>query len=217
MKKSVYLSLMGCCFLVVGYFVLVKDDSPIAVEPDAHVSQGPSVPLEESKTVFALSPIQKERQERLESRRQRMRESGYDTPIEYFDLEIAKLKELGQRGNVFALIQLGDQYLNEPELISGQPGFEFNKTPEEIGLQYLSRAAMAGATQPILTIAMRLAQSNSTEAYAWALLGEKLKVPGAIAVRDRLRPRLSNDDVNASTVLAEKKLVDFSLYSAQMH
>ena len=145
-------------------------------------------------------------QQRYDAREQRMAQGGYGTPAEYFYLPLTKLKELASRGDIFALIQLGQQYWDEPDAIASEAGFDASAPPNKLAVEYLSRAVMAGATQPALTLATRLAISDPPESYAWALFAEKLQIGGATEMASRLRTGLSDRDIEAARISAEQKL-----------
>ena len=135
-----------------------------------------------------------------------MAQGGYGTPAEYYYLPLTKLKELASNGDIFALLQLGQQYWDEPDAIASEAGFDTSAPPSKLAVEYLSRAVMAGATQPALTLATRLAVSEPAESYAWALFAEKLQISGATEMASQLRTRLSDRDIGAAVVSAEQKL-----------
>lgn len=145
-------------------------------------------------------------QQRYEAREKRMAQGGYGTPAEYYYLPLAKLKELASRGDIYALLQLGQQYWDEPDAIASEAGFDASAAPSKLAVDYLSRAVMAGATQPALTLATRLAASDPAESYAWALFAEKLQITGATEMASRLRTRLSDRDIGAAVASADQKL-----------
>ncbi|HEX8405049.1 MAG TPA: hypothetical protein VF670_10560 [Duganella sp.] len=145
-------------------------------------------------------------QQRLEAREKQMAKGGYGTPAEYFHLPLSKLKELAAKGDMFALIQLGQQYWDESSTIASDPTFDTSAPPNKLAVEYMSRAVMAGATQPALTLATRLAASEPSESYAWALFAEKLQVGGAAELAAKLRTRLSAPDIDAARLSAEQKL-----------
>lgn len=149
-------------------------------------------------------------QQRYEAREKRMASGGYGTPAEYFYLPLAKLEELAANGNVFALLQLGQQYWDEPDAITTEAGFNNTAPPNKLAVEYFSRAVMAGATQPALTLATRLSASEPSESYAWALFAEKLQIGGAAEMASQLRARLSDRDIDAARISAEQKLNQMS-------
>ena len=135
-----------------------------------------------------------------------MAQGGYGTPAEYFYLPLTKLKELAANGNVFALLQLGQQYWDEPDAMVSEAGFDTSAPPNKLAVAYFSRAIMAGATQPALTLATRLSASEPSEAYAWALFAETLQIGGATEIASKLRAGLSERDIDAARISAEQKL-----------
>ncbi|MEV4778121.1 hypothetical protein [Burkholderia sp. LMU1-1-1.1] len=145
-------------------------------------------------------------QQRYEAREKRMAQGGYGTPAEYYYLPLTKLKELASRGDIYALLQLGQQYWDEPDALASEAGFDRSVPSNKLAVEYLSRAVMAGATQPALTLATRLAASDPAESYAWALFAEKLQISGATEMASQLRTRLSDRDISAALVSAEQKL-----------
>lgn len=216
----------ACAMLAIGYFLFDGADaapqsplSPHLTEPapSASASNAPRFGDHSSHVQSDGSPFSGAAargtaltQQRHEAREKRMAQGGYGTPAEYFYLPLTKLKELASNGDIYALLQLGQQYWDEPNVIASEAGFDTSAPPNKLAVEYLSRAVMAGATQPALTLATRLSASDPTESYAWALFAETLQIGNATATASRLRTRLSDRDIEAGRISADQKLAQMA-------
>ena len=212
----------ACAMLAIGYFVFDAADpapqSPVSPQltepaPSASASNAPRFGDHPSHIQSGSSPFSGAAaretaltQQRHDAREKRMAQGGYGTPAEYFYLPLTKLKELASNGDIYALLQLGQQYWDEPDVIASEAGFDTSAPPNKLAVEYLSRAVMAGATQPALTLATRLSASDPTESYAWALFAEKLQIPDATETATKLRTRLSDRDIDVARISADQKL-----------
>lgn len=149
-------------------------------------------------------------QQRIELREQRMAQGGYGTPQEYFYLPLAKLREMGARGDIYALLQLGQQYWDEPDTIASQHGLDNGVPAARQAEAYFTQAVMSGATRPALTLASKLSASDPVESYAWATFAEKLQLQGAPELVAQLRARLTERELEAAMASSDKKYAEFT-------
>lgn len=213
----------ACATLAIAGYVLLAGTDPTPTTPPQPSHTGPELSVDGSSAPrftaqannvqSGHSPFSDSAandttlaQQRYEAREKRMAQGGYGTPTEYYYLPLTKLKELASRGDIYALLQLGQQYWDEPDALASEAGFDRSAPSNKLAVEYLSRAVMAGATQPALTLATRLAASDPTESYAWALFAEKLQITGATEMASQLRARLSDRDISAALLSAEQKL-----------
>nr|WP_315213003.1 hypothetical protein [uncultured Duganella sp.] len=210
---SKLLTLTAACatLAIAGYFLSDSADTTAVAPPLPHgaaPAAAATAATQQTRSPFSgAAPTETTiAQQRYDAREKRMAQGGYGTPAEYFYLPLAQLKQLAATGNIYALIQLGQQYWDEPDAIAAQAGFDASVPPNKLAVAYFSRAVMAGATQPALTLATRLSASEPSESYAWALFAEKLQVKGASELASQLRARLSDREIDAARISAEQKL-----------
>lgn len=117
---------------------------------------------------------------RRQLRQKKLESLGYSTPPDYYRMPLKSLYQLADRGDLFAMIQLGEQYYSETLDLESDPDFDVRLPPRQIGMQYLQDAALAGHVHVALIVANKFLESNQPdEAYAWARLAEQLGDRGA--------------------------------------
>lgn len=117
----------------------------------------------------------------LKERKLRMKQGGYYTPEEYFSLPLAELNRRAKAGDLYAMLQLAQQYYYESDALQSREGFDAGADAKALGRQYFADAAVAGHVQ-IIAVLVQLyeAEGDTANAYAWELFGQQmgLKVAG---------------------------------------
>ncbi|MET3132025.1 hypothetical protein AAKU55_002295 [Oxalobacteraceae bacterium GrIS 1.11] len=110
----------------------------------------------------------------VEKRRARMESEGYQTPAKYYDMDLATLTKKAQQADVFAMLQLGEQYWSESDVIQHDPAAEVQGNSRDIAKKYFAGAIQGGATHLAAVVSSKLVADNEVvEAYAWHLMSEK--------------------------------------------
>ncbi|WP_332851463.1 hypothetical protein [Duganella sp. S19_KUP01_CR8] len=111
----------------------------------------------------------------LEERKLRMKQGGYFTPEEYFSLPLAELNRRAKAGDLYAMLQLAQQYYYESAALQSSDGFDTEANPKELGRQYFADAAVAGHIQ-IIAVLVQLydAEGDAGKAYAWELFAGQM-------------------------------------------
>ncbi len=137
---------------------------------------------------------------RRELRRKRM--SGkYMTPPEYFTMNLAQLTALAKGGDVYAMIQLGEQFAHESSALERDPAYDWNnKNSMAIADRHFASAIAGGYTVVAGAQALRYAQAGSpVEAYAWSLVAERFNDRGSLVAfaRTGVAEKLSKQELQA--------------------
>jgi hypothetical protein len=109
------------------------------------------------------------------ARQKKMESLGYGSPPEYYEMDLKTLKRLAKQQDVFALLQLAEQYYNEERRLSSDPEFPKNEDPKQLAKQYLANAAGAGHSRAAAILARHYFDENDqVNAYAWRLVSEQI-------------------------------------------
>jgi len=109
------------------------------------------------------------------ARQKKMESLGYGSPPEYYEMDLKTLKKLAKQQDVFALLQLAEQYYNEERRLSSDPEFPRNEDPKQLAKQYLANAAGAGHSRAASILARHYFEENDpVNAYAWRLVSEQI-------------------------------------------
>lgn len=158
----------------------------------------------------APPPVVPDAKTRATERMKKMQEMGLNTPEKYFFMPLRTLKELGKTGDVFALLQLGQQYWDEVAMLEQDPDYDFKANPRSLALQYTQEAYLAGYNRAALVLANRLSQDNPTEAYAWALVSQELGDRDANKVLLSTSSQLNLPQIQQAQLIALKKNIELS-------
>ncbi|MYM34920.1 hypothetical protein GTP38_11280 [Duganella sp. FT94W] len=104
-----------------------------------------------------------------------MQKRGYTTPTEYFTMSLRELSERAKNKDVFALLQLGEQYWKESDELADDPAFDRSVSPVENARKYMSDAVAQGHSRAATIVsAMYEEQGQELEAYAWTLVSQSV-------------------------------------------
>lgn len=110
---------------------------------------------------------------RVARRRAKMAAAQYETPPQYYTMSLAQLQKLAGKGDVFAMIQLGEQYAFEQEALEFDPAFDVRADPKGVSKHFFIQAIGRGYTHLASVLASQaLEGGNLVEAYSWHLLAE---------------------------------------------
>ncbi|OFA06264.1 hypothetical protein [Duganella sp. HH101] len=127
------------------------------------------------------TPAEVDRAALRDERKARMKLGGYFTPEEYFSLPLTELKRRAQRGDLYATLQLAQQFYYEADTLPDDAGLEAGVDARARGRQYFADAAVAGHIQ-IIAVLVQLyeAEGDGANAYAWELFARQMgmKVAG---------------------------------------
>lgn len=120
-------------------------------------------------------PAPKSLDERIKTRRSRMEKYLYSTPPNYFTMTLAELDTRAKNNDVFALLQLAEQYWSEGEELADDPSYD-NKLPaKQTAISYMIGAAGQGHSRAATVASwMYEDQGQVIEAYAWGLVSQKM-------------------------------------------
>lgn len=130
-----------------------------------------------SKSPFAKGapPAQASLEARIEQRKERMKAKGIDTPPEYNTMDLKTLHSQAKRGDLFAMLQLAEQYAEEADALESDPAFDVKQSPNALSKKYLADAMAAGHNHSAAVLAKKHAEEhNAVDAYAWHMLSERL-------------------------------------------
>lgn len=130
-----------------------------------------------SKSPFAKGApaAQASQATRIEQRKERMKAKGIDTPPEYDTMDLKTLHSQAKRGDLFAMLQLAEQYAEEADALESDPAFDVKQSPNALSKKYLADAMAAGHNHSAAVLAKKHAEEhNPVDAYAWHMLSERL-------------------------------------------
>ncbi|NVE00315.1 hypothetical protein [Massilia sp. BJB1822] len=121
------------------------------------------------------APLAENRPRAIERRKEQMKEGGYYTPDEYFTLPLKELQKRAKAGDIYALLQLGQQYYYEGPALLEEDGYKLDEDPRFVGKRHFADAAVGGHGQmPAVLTRLYAAEGDMVNAYAWQLFGEQL-------------------------------------------
>ncbi len=110
-----------------------------------------------------------------EQRRKKMETQGYATPPHYYQMSVKALADLADKGDVYAMLQLGEQYYSENDALERDPDYRTDRHARQIGKEYLENASVAGHTQAAVIVSRKyMEEGKPVDAYIWTQLAEKL-------------------------------------------
>lgn len=201
--------------LLLTAFLIGHDDDPAApsFNPALPVrpSTSPVVVPEKHQVALVTNSTQGTRSQenemqaldkRIALRRKKMAGSHYATPHEYDSMSLKTLKELAKKGDVFAMLQLGEQFYSEGAELRSNPEYETvdNKL---VAKQYFADAVAAGHIHIAdILVAKYVEENNLVDAYAWHLLSKRFKDVGIDELyrRDSIYAGLSNEQINEANI-----------------
>ncbi|AKU21644.1 hypothetical protein [Massilia sp. NR 4-1] len=190
MKNIFVLAAMAAALL---YFAWPAEQSSVPAAPAAPISTAaapagkaaapavPLVPASPDSPSWARSPfgraapLAESRPRAIERRKERMKEGGYYTPEAYFTLPLKELQKRAKAGDIYALLQLGQQYYYEGPALLEEDGYKLDEDPRFVGKRHFADAAVGGHGQmPAVLTQLYAAEGDMVNAYAWRLFGEQL-------------------------------------------
>jgi hypothetical protein len=85
-----------------------------------------------------------------------------------------KLKQLGDSGDVFAMIQLGERCWSEADALVYDPDMDYSDKPQNIALRYFMPAVRGGAGNVTAVVAkIMFGDGNIIDAAAWDMIAHK--------------------------------------------
>jgi hypothetical protein len=109
------------------------------------------------------------------ARRVKMRKLGYMVPTEYYQKDLATLRQMAKNGDAYAMVHLGEKYYFELNGNQQNPEFDPKLDYGQAARQAFSEALAAGNIRSAAIIAETyLQENNKVDAYAWHLISEQL-------------------------------------------
>ncbi|HEX8610106.1 MAG TPA: hypothetical protein VF800_02355 [Telluria sp.] len=150
-----------------------------ASDAGAHAASGPGPrlvagagsmsPFGTGKPPTAEDP--KQRQARLQ---EKMKQLGFFTPEKYYKFDLKTLKKMADTGDVFATLQLAEQFYSESEGLENDPAYDLGASPKAEGNKYLEKAATMGIVRAATLLSLRYQEeAKPVDAHAWSLISQK--------------------------------------------
>ncbi len=109
------------------------------------------------------------------ARRVKMHKLGYMIPTEYYQKDLATLRQMAKNGDAYAMVHLGEKYYFELNGNTQNPEFGPKLDYASAARQAFSEALAAGNIRSAAIIAETyLQENNKVDAYAWHLISEQL-------------------------------------------
>lgn len=109
------------------------------------------------------------------ARRKKMEQLGYMVPADYYQKNLATLRQLAQRGDAYALVHLGEKYYFELNGQKSNPEFDPAINYPDAAKKSFSEALAVGNIRSAGIISeIYLQENNAVDAYAWHLLSKRL-------------------------------------------
>ncbi|MBB3118408.1 hypothetical protein FHS03_001439 [Massilia violacea] len=138
-------------------------------------SASPDTPSWSRSPFGRAAPLAESQPRAIERRKEQMKEGGYYTPEEYFTLPLKELQKRAKAGDIYALLQLGQQYYYEGPALLEEDGYQLDEDPRFVGKRHFADAAVGGHGQmPAVLAQLYAAEGDMVNAYAWRLFGEQL-------------------------------------------
>lgn len=123
-------------------------------------------------------PVPPDKTALIVERKRRMRAGGYQTPDEYYEMDIKELSTKADLHDVSAMLQLGERYWTEWEALQYDIDSNVSDDPRAVSIAYFTLAARGGALMVAGTVADRLIETgNTVEAAAWHLVATDYAQP----------------------------------------
>ncbi|UTY60206.1 hypothetical protein [Massilia sp. erpn] len=146
-----------------------------AVPAAPAISGAPDSPSWARSPFGRAVPLADSRPRPIERRKEQMKAGGYYTPEEYFTLPLKELQTRAKAGDIYALLQLGQQYYYEGPALQEEEGYQLDEDPRFVGKRHFAAAAVGGHGQmPAVLAQLYAAEGDMVNAYAWQLFGEQL-------------------------------------------
>lgn len=104
-----------------------------------------------------------------------MKKGGYSTPSYYFTMNLKQLEKLAKDGDRYAILQLGEQYWEDVELIQWDPDFKSNESSRTIATRYFERAILEGQFDIAAVLAQKAVEDQDLiEGQAWQIVFQRI-------------------------------------------
>jgi hypothetical protein len=160
--------------------------------PQAHAAKSLAASLG-SPFGRGAPPSQRSVEQRAQERKLVMEKNHYSTPAAYFTMSLKELQARARQNDVFALLQLGQQYWAESEEIATDPSYDKATSPQNTAISMMSAAATQGHSHAAtITASMYESQGQGLQAYAWMLISEQMGDLSLQEQRKSYESRLTN-------------------------
>jgi hypothetical protein len=118
-------------------------------------------------------------------RDRRMRAGKYETPQKYNAMDLRTLNALADKGDVLAMLQLGEQYASEANALEYDPAFDPKQIPRKISDYHFKNAIHGGHVHIAAVLVQKnLERGDLVDAFAWNLLSLHYLDPDRKALYD---------------------------------
>lgn len=139
-------------------------------------------------------PMPRTAEQRARERKLLMERNHYSTPPAYFTMSLHELQERAKQKDVFALLQLGEQYWSESEEIANDPAYDKELSPKQNAINMMIAAAGQGHSKAAALVSnMYASQGADIDAYVWSLVSERMGDSSLQAQRSIYEERLSSN------------------------
>ena len=153
---------------------------PIAAS-DSAAPSGASVAPPSSSPSNAMSPFglgnpprQEDASVRIGRLQKKMEKMGFFTPEKYYKFNLKTLKTMADAGDMFAALQLSEQYHSENSALESDPDYDFSASPTVESNKYLAKAAAMGVVRAGTLLSLRYHdEERPLDAHAWKIVSEK--------------------------------------------
>ncbi|MEC5164265.1 MULTISPECIES: hypothetical protein [unclassified Janthinobacterium] len=182
MKTVLFVVIASVCLLLmrnhdfvesVSAKTAINDSAPSSIG-QAGIS-GPALASPSGSPFERLAGNKVDKPALILERKERMKKGGYFTPEEYFSMSLTQLTARAKSGDMYARLQLAQQYYFESNSLAFEEGFDFDTNSAELGKKYFSDAAVAGHVL-ITSVLIQLydAEGDALHAYAWQLFADRV-------------------------------------------
>lgn len=155
------------------------------------------------------APVIKDAQLRAAERRLTMEKNGYGTPLHYYEMPVKQLKDLAKNKDVFALLQLSEQYWSENLALEQDPDYDFGRYHKDVANEYLAEAVAAGHIHAAIILAARFGSDhNPSEAYVWTLVAGRLGELSGDALSRQATSHLTQQQIQDAQGKAQRIYAD---------
>ncbi|WP_332854862.1 hypothetical protein [Duganella sp. S19_KUP01_CR8] len=150
-------------------------------------------------------PPPKSLEERIRVRKVRMEKNGYSTPPEYYAMSLQELHIRAKQNDVYALLQLGEQYWSESEELVDAPSFDKALPPKDNAIKWMTAAVGQGHSRAATLVSLMYeSQGQELQAYTWALISERM---GDLSIQDHRKgfeAQLTENQRYQAVLMADK-------------
>lgn len=135
-----------------------------------------------------------------------MEQSHYMTPPEYFKMSLRELNERASKNDVYALLQLGEQYWKESDELVDDPAYDRSATPSQHATKFMIEAVAQGHSHAATVVsAIYEDQGQKLEAYAWTLVSQSVMDRSFDEKAATYEQKFTKEQRDAAEVIAAKE------------